>query len=40
MAIRPAGTPPEDGVLAVPCELLDPMEGRGLGDRLLVDAPP
>jgi hypothetical protein len=39
MEIRPAAAPPDDGVLAVRCELYDPVEGRGLGE-VRVRAPP
>jgi hypothetical protein len=38
--IWPAATPPDDGVLAARCELYDPVGGRGLGEVLVVRAPP
>jgi hypothetical protein len=38
--IWPAATAPDDGVLAARCELYDPIGGRGLGEVLVVRAPP
>lgn len=38
--IWPASASPEDGVLAARCELYDPTGGRGLGEVLVVRAPP
>ena len=40
MEVRPAGTAPEDSVLAAQCELWDPVDGRAAGSVLLVVAPP
>ena len=40
LEIRPSSANPEDGVIAARCDLYDPVEGRGLGEVLLVRAPP